>query len=358
MKALITAGGRATRLRPLTYTWNKHLIPIALKPMIFYALEKISETGIRDVGIIINPGDNNIKQAVGDGGKWGVRINYIEQTGGPKGIAHAVKTAEPFLGQDPFLFYLGDNIILGGIKRFIEKFERENLNCLLSLARVRDPQRFGVPEIVGGKIVKVEEKPKNPKSDFAVTGIYIYDKSFFDAFSRISPSARGEYEISDVHSELITSGAQVGYEEITGWWKDTGKPEDLLEGNQLILQELSRREMPNLGEAHPEAVIQGAVAMGRGTKIGAGTVLRGPLVIGEDCLVEKSYVGPYTSVGNGVKIFGSEIENSIIFDGVSINCGTRIADSLIGADAKIVAANSSLPVGHKMIIGDNAYIEL
>lgn len=358
MKALITAGGRATRLRPLTHTWNKHLIPIALKPMIFYALEKISETGIRDVGIIINPGDANIKSAVGDGSKWGVRVSYIEQTGGPKGIAHAVKMAEPFLGEDSFLFYLGDNIILGSIKRFIEKFERENLNCLLSLSRVRDPGRFGVPEIVGGRIIKVEEKPRNPKSDFAVTGIYVYDKSFFNAFSRIGPSERGEYEISDVHSELISSGAKVGFEEITGWWKDTGKPEDLLEGNQLILHELSREEMHNLGEVHPEAVIQGRVAVGRGTKIGAGAVLRGPLIIGENCAIEKSYIGPYTSMGDGVSVSGSEIENSIIFDGVTVNCGTRIADSIIGAGAKIVSATSSLPVGHRMIVGDNSYIEL
>lgn len=358
MKALITAGGRATRLRPLTHTWNKHLIPIALKPMIFYALEKISETGIRDVGIIINPGDTNIKNAVGDGAKWGVRVNYIEQTGGPKGIAHAVKMAQPFLGDDSFLFYLGDNIILGSIKRFIEKFERENLNCLLSLSRVRDPGRFGVPEIVDGRIIKVEEKPQNPKSDFAVTGIYVYDKTFFDAFSRIDPSKRGEYEISDVHSELISSGAKVGFEEITGWWKDTGKPEDLLEGNQLILHELSRGEMHNLGEVHPEAVIQGRVAVGGGTKIGAGAVLRGPLVIGENCVIEKSYIGPYTSIGDGVSVTGSEIENSIIFDGVAVSCGTRIVDSIIGTGAKIVSATSSLPIGHRMIVGDNSYIEL
>ncbi len=358
MKALITAGGRATRLRPITYTWNKHLIPLALKPMIFYALEKISETGIRDIGIIINPGDNDIKNVVGNGERWGVKVQYIEQRGGPQGIAHAVKIAEPFLGSDPFLFYLGDNIILGGIKRFIERFERDRLNCLLALSEVRDPHRFGVPEIKDGRVIRVEEKPQNPKSNFAVTGIYVYDKSFFDAFSKIVPSDRGEYEISDVHSELIASGARVGYEEITGWWKDTGKPEDLLEGNQLILQELARGEMQNLGEVHPEAVIQGRVMIGRGTKIGAGAVLRGPLIIGEDCVIEKSYIGPYTSMGNGVKVFGSEIENSIIFDRVSVNCGTRIADSLVGTDAKIVAANSSLPVGHKMIVGDNAYVEL
>ncbi len=313
MKALITAGGRATRLRPITHTWNKHLIPIALKPMIFYALEKISETGIRDIGIIINPGDNTIKNVVGNGDKWGIKIQYIEQHGGPQGIAHAVKMAEPFLGGEPFLFYLGDNIILGSIKRFIEKFEREGLNCLLALSEVRDPRRFGVPEIKDGKIVRVEEKPQNPKSNFAVTGIYVYDKSFFDAFSKILPSSRGEYEISDVHSELISSGARVGYEEITGWWKDTGKPEDLLEGNQLLMQEMMRGEVKNLGEIDPGAVVQGAVSIGAGTKIGPGVIIRGPVAIGSACTILNSYVGPYTSIGSNSVISGSEIENSIVF---------------------------------------------
>lgn len=358
MKALITAGGRATRLRPITYTWNKHLIPLALKPMIFYALEKISETGIRDIGIIINPGDNDIKNVVGNGEKWGVKIQYIEQHGGPKGIAHAVKIAEPFLGTDSFLFYLGDNIILGSVKRFIERFERERLNCLLALSQVRDPHRFGVPEIKDGRIIRVEEKPQNPKSNFAVTGIYVYDKSFFDAYSKIVPSTRGEYEISDVHSELISSGARVGYEEITGWWKDTGKPEDLLEGNQLLMQELARGEMKNLGEVDPQAVVQGAVSIGAGTKIGPGVILRGPAVIGSNCVIEKSYIGPYTSISNGVTITDSEIENSIIFEGVKIACGTRIADSIIGTGAQVISAKSSLPLGHKLIVGDNSYIEI
>ncbi|MBU4142189.1 glucose-1-phosphate thymidylyltransferase, partial [Patescibacteria group bacterium] len=187
MKALIAAGGHGTRLRPLTYTINKHLISIANKPMIFYALEKIAETGIKEVGITLNPGDTIFPKAVGDGKKWGVKITYIEQIGGPLGLAHVVKVAEPFLKNDPFVFYLGDNIVLSGIGGFIKKFEEEKLNCLLALSKVKDPERFGVPEIKGGKILKVEEKPQNPKSNFAVTGIYIYDHNVFGILKDLKP---------------------------------------------------------------------------------------------------------------------------------------------------------------------------
>ena len=191
MKALITAGGHGTRLRPITYTTNKHLVPIANKPMIFYALEKMSKAGITEIAIVINPGDKIFPEKVGNGSKWGLNITYIEQPGGPLGIGHVVKIAEDFIGKDSFIFYLGDNIILNDIKPFVEKFEKEKLNCLLALSKVKDPQRFGVPEIVNGRIIKVEEKPQNPKSDFAVTGIYVYDRHIFEAVNSIKPSARG-----------------------------------------------------------------------------------------------------------------------------------------------------------------------
>jgi len=200
MKALITAGGRATRLRPITYTTNKHLIPIANKPMIFYALEKVAETGVKEVGINVNPGETEIQQAVGDGSRWGLKITYIEQVGGPKGLAHIIKNAKEFLGNEPFIFYLGDNVILGSIKRFVEKFVNEHLNVLLAFARVPDPERFGVPVIQDGKVLRVEEKPAQPKSNFAQTGIYIYDHCIFDAVENIPPSPRGEYEISDANT--------------------------------------------------------------------------------------------------------------------------------------------------------------
>jgi glucose-1-phosphate thymidylyltransferase len=357
MRALITAGGRATRLRPITYTINKHLIPLANKPMIFYAIEKLAEVGITEIGISVNPGEEEIQKACGDGSRWGVKLTYIEQTGGPLGIAHVVNNARPFLGDEPFIFYLGDNIILGSLKRFVGKFEQEKLNCVLALSKVKDPQRFGVPELLNGRIVRVDEKPSQPKSDYAVTGIYVYDKTFFEAFAHIKPSTRGEYEISDIHTRLIEDGKAVGYEEITGWWKDTGKPEDLLEGNQLLLNEMAEgtREEAVIDAA---AVIQGKVSIGKGTVIGPRVLIRGPVVIGNDCRIENSYLGPYTSIGNEVEVRNTEIEHSVVFDGVDIDCSRRIVDSLIGTNATVSSAHDTLPLGHKLVVGDNAHVEI
>jgi glucose-1-phosphate thymidylyltransferase len=356
MKALITAGGRATRLRPITYTTNKHLIPIANKPMIFYALEKIAETGVKEVGINVNPGEKEIQQTCGDGGRWGVRIKYIEQVGGPKGLAHIILNAKDFLGNEPFIFYLGDNIILGSIKRFVEKFLNERLNVLLAFARVPDPERFGVPVIQDGKILRIEEKPSQPKSNFAQTGIYIYDPHIFEAVENIAPSARGEYEISDANTYLIERGFNIGFEEITGWWKDTGKPEDLLEGNQLILHDLS--DIKNEANVAPGVIIQGKVKIEKGTYIGGRSLIRGPAVIGKNCIIQDSYIGPYTSIGDNAKIANTEIEHSIIFDNSAIKCGRRIVDSLVGHNAVIASSEDSLPLGHKLIIGDNSVVEL
>ncbi len=357
MRALITAGGRATRLRPITYTINKHLIPLANKPMIFYAIEKIAAAGITEIGISVNPGEEELQKAVGDGSRWGVKIAYIEQRGGPKGVAHVVENAKDFLAGDAFLFYLGDNIILGSLDRFVKKFAEDELNCLLALSKVKDPQRFGVPELKDGRIVRVDEKPSEPKSDYAVTGIYVYDASFFEAFAHITPSARGEYEISDVHTWLIENGKAVGYEEITGWWKDTGKPEDLLEGNQLLLNEMADASREG-AEIDPSAVIQGKVAIGKGAVIGPKVLIRGPVAIGENCRIENSYIGPYTSIGKGVEVYSTEIEHSIVFDDADINCSTRIVDSLIGANASITSAHATLPLGHKLVVGDNAVVEI
>lgn len=358
MKALIAAGGRATRLRPITHTINKHLIPLANKPMIIHGIEKIVAAGITDIAINVNEGETEIQKIVGDGSVFGAHVSYLEQKGGARGIAHVVANAHLCLGDDPFLFYLGDNIILGNIKQFIDAFVASQANCYLALSKVRDPQRFGVPELCDGRIVNVVEKPSNPKSDFAVTGIYLYDRTFFDAFEKIKPSARGEYEISDIHSWLIDHGYKVGYEEITGWWKDTGKPEDLLEGNQLLLDELGRGPLPNVGTVDSSATIQGPVAIGIGSHISKNTLIRGPVVIGSHCSIEGSYIGPYTSIGNGVTVIGSEIEHSIVLGGSTIRCGRRIVDSLIGSHAIVTSLQDSLPRGHKLVIGDQSVVEL
>jgi len=355
MKALVTAGGHGTRLRPITNSLNKHLIPIANKSMLIYAIEKVVNAGIKDIGIVVNPGDKEIPKILGTGEKWKAKITYIEQTGGALGLAHVVKIAEPFIGKEPFLFYLGDNIILGEIKKFVKQFKTGDYNCLLALSKVRDPQRFGVPEIKDGRIVRVEEKPLHPKSNFAVTGIYFYDYHVFEAVNNIKPSARGELEISDTHSYLIDKGYKVGYNEITGWWKDTGKPNDLLEASQLILSGIKR----HLDIDIPDSVeIQGNVIIGKNTNISAKTVIRGPAIIGENCVVKNAYIGPYTSIGNSVEIYNAEIENSIILDYVDINCGVRIVDSILGANVNIAPTHQTLPGGHKLIIGENSIIEL
>jgi len=356
MKALITAGGQGTRLRPITQTLNKHLIPIANKPMIFYALEKVAQVGIKEVGIVINQGDKKIEQVVKDGKKWGLRVTYIPQIGGPLGLAHVIKVAKNFLREEPFLFYLGDNIFVGEITEFVKDFEKNKLDCLLSLSKVKNPQRFGVPEIKNGKIVGVEEKPTRPKSDFAVAGIYFYNSHVFEAVENIKPSARGELEISDVHTYLIEHGRRVGYREITGWWKDTGKPEDLLEANQLILSDLKKEIKSKIEKG---VVVHGKVRVGERSKIlGRETIIRGPVVIGENCLIENCYIGPFSSIGNNVEIYNTEIENSIIFDFSDINCETRIVDSLIGVNSLVTPAKKTFPSGHKLIIGDQSQVEL
>ena len=362
MKALITAGGRGTRLRPITNTINKHLIPIAGKPMLFYALEHLSNAGIKDIGININIGERELQPVIGDGKKWGVKITYREQTGGALGVAHILRVWKDWIGDSPFVFYLGDNIILGGVDKLINKFKKDKVDALLALSMVKDPQRFGVPTIKNGKIIKVDEKPLRPASNFAVTGLYIYNKNIFKAVDKIKPSARGELEISDAHTSLIKQGYKVGYEEITGWWQDTGKPEDLLEGNQLMLNQKSKIKNQNFIHASvkidKEVIIQGVVEIEKGTKILGKRMIRGPVVIGENCVITDGYIAPFASIGNNVEIYGAEIENSIIMDGVDINCRTRIVDSIIGSNVLITPKTETFPSGHKLIIGENSAVEL
>lgn len=362
MKAVITAGGRGTRLRPITWTVNKHLVPLANEPMLFNAFKKIAAVGIKDVAININPGDTEIEAACGDGSNWGLNITYIEQQGGAVGVGQIVHNAKEFIGDEDVLLYFGDNIVLGGLDRMVNKFNDEDLDCCLALSKVPDPQRFGVPEIdAQGKIVGVEEKPENPKTDLAVTGIYIYKApAHYEAFKNIEPSARGEYEISDIHDWLIKNGYKVGYEEITGWWKDTGKPGDLLEGNQLLLNEMKLEDatVAESAKIHESAKIQGKVKIGENTKIGEDVLIRGPVVIGDNVEIEHAFIGPHTTIGHGSKIHCAELEHSIVMDGAEIDTAKRIVDSLIGKDAVIKRDDHSKPIGHVMILGQNGYLEL
>lgn len=358
MRALIAAGGHATRLRPITHTINKHLIPLANKPMIFNAINKIVDAGVHEIFININPGETELQRFVGDGGRWGVKIHYIEQSGGPKGLAHIVKNAEGYLRGEPFIFYLGDNIVLGNLKKFVARFVDERLDCLLAFSRVKDPQRFGVGVFENGQLVRIDEKPAVPQSDLAQTGIYLYSDAIFDIVKNLEPSSRGEYEISDANSTLIKNGHRVGWEEITGWWKDTGKPEDLLEGNQLLLDELTIEDSRIEGMIGPQVIVQGRVQIAKGATIWDNVLIRGPVVIGENTVVRNSYIGPYTAIGSDCKIENTEIEHSIILDHAEINAETRIVDSIIGKNARVAAAKSSLPLGHKLVIGDNSQVEI
>ena len=352
MKGLLLAGGFGTRLRPLTHTGNKHMLPVANKPILFYGVESIRDAGVKEIGIILGPMNETIKESIGDGSKFGVKVTYIDQPE-PKGLAHAVLVAEDFLRDEPFVMYLGDNLLRRGIKYLVDDFKSSKYDAMVVLTKVKDPRLFGVAEVDKGKLLRVIEKPKQPKSDLAITGIYMFTKPIFDVIKRLKPSWRNELEITDAIQMLLDEGHTVGYRMVDGWWKDTGKPEDLLEANHLILSDLNTS---NEGTIEQEANIIGNVAIGKNTMIKNNTCIRGPVTIGKDCRIgPDTYVGPYTSIGNNVTIVGGEIENSIVMDGASISCDERIVDSLIGREAKI-DSNSAKPSGYRLIIGDNTYI--
>jgi glucose-1-phosphate thymidylyltransferase len=353
VKALIASGGRGTRLRPITHTRNKHLIPIANKPILHYAIDAALEAGIREIAVVVNAESDEVQRAIGGGEKWGVSITYIPQAS-PGGLAQVVGLAEGFMGMDPFIFYLGDNMVVGGVRRFIEEFQRSRCNCFLTLAKVKDPERFGVPELKDGKIVGVEEKPAHPKSSFAVAGIYLYDHHIFEAVKAIHPSARGELEISDAHQYLIDHGYTIGYSEITGWWKDTGKPTDLLEANRLVLDNI---DPLLLGEVDARSVVAGKVVIGKGTQV-VNSVIRGPAIIGEGCVIEDAFIGPFTSIGDNTVVRQSEIEYSIILrDCKVLRVGIRLEGSILGNDVEIVEGVGK-PRVHRFMIGDQSRVEV
>ena len=309
--------------------------------------------GIKQIGIVCNADNREVQDAIGNGSRWGVRITYIPQKA-PLGLAHVVKIAEKFIKKDDFIFYLGDNMLVGGVKRYIEEFEKSDCNCYLTLAKVKDPERFGVPEIRKGKIIRVDEKPAKPKSEYAVAGIYLYDHHIFEAVKKIKPSKRGELEISDAHTYLIEKGYAVGYAEITGWWKDTGKPADLLEANRLILDNITSDVH---GSVDRTSTLAGKVVVGEGSKV-VNSVVRGPAIIGKNCVIENSYIGPFSSVGDGTSIRNAEVEYSIILRDCKIhNVKIRIEGSILGNDVEIVDATAK-PMVHRFMIGDQSRIEI
>lgn len=373
MKALVLAGGRGTRLRPITHTSAKQLVPVANKPVLFYGLEALRDAGIRQVGIVVSDPSEmlrpdhrtgemvtvmvnsqwEIRQAVGDGSRFGLEVEYIEQEA-PLGLAHAVKISEKFMAGEPFVMYLGDNLIKDGVAPFVREFEAEQPDAQILLAKVRNPSEFGVAELAGDRVVRLEEKPANPRSDLALVGVYLFSNCVFDAVRAIQPSRRGELEITDAIQHLITTGKRVRSHVITGWWKDTGKVEDMLEGNRMMLGAL---ETSVEGQVDAATTIEGTVVIGPGAVVERSR-LRGPLAIGANARIIDSYVGPFTSLGDRVQLHSSEIEHSIVLEGSRLeHVPQRIDSSLIGRDV-VVRAVDTLPRSYRLVLGDSSHVEL
>lgn len=355
VKGLLLAGGHGTRLRPLTYTGNKHMLPIANKPMIMYGFDQLRSSGIQEIGIVLGPLQEGIVESLGDGSKFGVRIRYIDQPD-PRGIAHAVLISREFLGDGPFVVHLGDNLLKDRIPTLVDEFARSHEDATVFVSRVKDPSRFGVVQIRNDRVVRLVEKPKDYVSDLALAGLYFFRSSIFEAIAKLKPSWRNELEITEAIQNLLDSGGKITYHEISGWWKDTGRPEDILEANQLVLADLNTSIKGKIEEG---VSIANRVEIGEGTVIRRGAALRGPVVIGEYSEIGSgTYLGPYTSVGSKVKILGAEIENSIILDGTTIDCRERIVDSIIGRNSQITSNGAHRPTGRRFVVGESTFVSL
>jgi glucose-1-phosphate thymidylyltransferase len=353
MKGLILSGGRGTRLRPITYTSAKQLVPIANKPILFYGLEALAACGITEIGIVVGDTQAEIREAVGDGSRFGVKVTYLPQEA-PLGLAHAVMIAEEFMAGQPFVMYLGDNLVREPLRPMVERFVIDRPGAQIFLARVKNPEQFGVAELgAGDRVVRLIEKPAKPASDLALVGVYMFDRRVFEAVKAIRPSARGELEITDAIQWLIDHGETVRPYVITGWWKDTGKLEDMLEANRIILDTL---------ESRVEGVVERSEVVGKvviegGAKVVESTI-RGPAIIGRGAVVEQAYVGPFTSIGDGVLLRGSEVEHTIVLEGSSItDIGGRIESSLIGRNVAIHRSETK-PRSYKLMIGDRSDVGL
>jgi glucose-1-phosphate thymidylyltransferase len=350
MRALVLSGGEGSRLRPITHTSAKQLIPIAGTPILFHALEAIAETGIREVGVVVGQTADEVRAAVGDGARWGLEITFIQQEA-PLGLAHAVLTARSFVQGQPFLMYLGDNVLLEGLTRFVEEFERTRPDAQIFLARVPEPERFGVAVLEGDRVVRLVEKPREPISDLALVGVYLFDDSILEAADSLEPSARGELEITEAIQWLVDHGKSVRAEMVEGWWKDTGKPDDLLEANRMMLSVLEG----SIDGTLEETTTEGTVVVAASATI-TGSALLGPLVIGPGVVIDDSTIGPDVSIEHGGRIARSQIADSIVMEGCTITDVHGLTGSILGRGVEV--RHSGGDGAHRLIVGDQSQIEV
>ncbi len=353
LKGLILSGGKGTRLRPITHTSAKQLVPVANKPVLFYGIEAMAQAGIESVGIIIAPETGEeIRAAAGDGSQFGVELTYIVQDE-PLGLAHAVLTAEPFLGDSPFVMYLGDNLLQGGIEDLVSAFREHEPDALILLTPVPDPQHYGVAELSDGKVVRLVEKPAEPSTDLALVGVYMFTQCVHDAARAIDPSARGELEITDAIQHLVDVGNRVEPHIVRGWWKDTGRLEDMLAANRLVLDTITGRVEGELQNSQ----VDGRVVVEPGARL-EGSAVRGPAVIGAGAQLRNCYVGPYTAIGEGCVIENAEVEHSILLAGSAVHdLDGRMESSLLGRNVKI-GRDHRQPRAYRFLVGDNSEIAI
>jgi len=353
LKGLILSGGKGTRLRPLTHTSAKQLIPIANKPILYYGIESLVAAGITEIGIVVGETAPEIQAAVGDGSRFGARVTYLQQDA-PRGLAHAVLISRAFMGDDRFVVYLGDNVIRDGIAEFAETFRSGDANAMILLAKVPDPRQYGVAKVKGDRVVALVEKPKHPPSNLALVGVYFFDRHIFEECRRLKPSKRGELEITDAIGGLIRHGRNVEHRVIGGWWKDTGRLEDLLEANRILLETQRRRIS---GRVDAKSKIEGNVVIEKGARIIASTI-RGPAVIGPRAVIDHAYVGPFTAIASGVTVKNSEVEHSILLEGCRIeDLSARLVDSLLGRNVTVVRGEPR-PRAVRMMLGDNSLVRV
>ena len=357
MKGLLLAGGYGTRLRPLTFTGNKHMIPIANQPMLFYGLHHLHEAGIAEVAVVLGPLHEGIPEAIGDGSGFGLRVTYIHQ-GEPKGLAHAVLCAREFLGDDPFVMYLGDNLLQEGARPLTRAFAEHGGAAVIGVTPVADPRQYGVVEMEGDRIVSIVEKPPKPRSPLALIGVYLFTAAIHPIIASLKPSARGELEITEAIWEMHRRGMDVRVQRVQGWWKDTGRPGDLIEANEMVLRSMPPSSFAREGEIDPRAQLEGLVAVGKGTTIESGVRIHGPVVIGRDATLRTgTQIGPATAIGDGAVLEGIQVHRSIVLERARLSGGFRLEDSIVGRSVEIQGPPADRRV-LSCILGDAAKVRL